>query len=457
MSDTPPGGPRGARSFGGAWWRRYGAPAWLLFGLAIREALSFWTGQQYDFEVWVRNAYWVGPGVTPYQFFAPVPHLSFAYLTVALPSAGFLPLWTMILVAIYHGYLFLGVPNRFLAYFLLKQPEVVGDVALGYLLYRFVRWQSGTEGRARDILAFWMLFPYPIIIAALWGQFDSLVCALWIAAILADAVWIGGSLLGTSIFLKFLPLIALPYYLVRDRLRGAAIVLAAVAIPIAGTAAFFLVFHWSLPGFEGLVNAQVHGNSGGMTYAALLESPLLSRYLEPTVFYTAFSYLWIPVVIGTGVWAARRFRRPTAQSTVQAMLLILVAYMLTRQDVYEQIVTYLIVFLLLDCLLWHPERQRLFLWVTGVATAYLLVNQDLLLQLLGPASPSALALANAANANSLLGPLRLGGLIALGLLFTGVLLRVAWEVGFSPTARREATDIPAQPIARPTPEGSQRG
>ncbi len=416
--------------------RRRNPAAWLLLGLALREVLSFWTGQQYDFEVWIRNAYWVGPGVTPYQVFLPAPHLSFAYLTVALPSVGFLPLWTMILVGIYHGYLALPWSSRWLAYFLLKQPEVWGDVLLGYLLYRFVLRESGREDRARGILAFWMLFPYPIIIAAMWGQFDSLVTAFWIAALLAEAAWVSGSLLGTSIFLKFLPLIALPYHLVRDRGKGVVLVLVACAIPILGTAAFFLAFHWSLPGFEGLVNAQVHGNSGGMTYASLLESPYLSPYLEPTVFYTAFSYLWIPVVLGVGIWAARRFSVRNAEATVQAMLLILIAYMLTRQDVYEQIVIYLLVFLLLDCVLWHPERRRHLAWVTGVATVYLLVNQDLLLQLLGPLTPAALTLADSANGSPVLGPLRNVGLIVLGLIFTAVLLWLAWEVARSPRGRR---------------------
>jgi hypothetical protein len=430
------GPPTPARRTGLRVWGRRSVVAWLLLGLAIREALSFWTGQQYDFEVWIRNAYWVGPGVTPYQVFLPAPHLSFAYLTVALPSVGFLPLWTMMLVGIYHGYLALPWSSRWLLYFLLKQPEVWGDVLLGYLLYRFVLRESGREDRARGILAFWMLFPYPIIIGAMWGQFDSLVTAFWIAALLAEAAWARGSLLGTSIFLKFLPLIALPYYLVRDRVRGAVLVGFAVALPILGTAAFFLALHWSLPGFEGLVNAQVHGNSGGMTYASLLESTFLSPYLEPTPFYTAFSYLWIPVVLGVGLWAARRFSARSAETTVQAMLLILIAYMLTRQDVYEQIVIYLLVFLLLDCVLWHPERRRYLAWVTGVATAYLLVNQDLLLQLLGPLTPTALTLANSANGSPVLGPLREVGLIVLGLIFTAVLLWLAWEVALSPRGRR---------------------
>ena len=34
----------------------------VVMGLLIREAFSFWTGHPFDFEIWLRNAYFVSRG-----------------------------------------------------------------------------------------------------------------------------------------------------------------------------------------------------------------------------------------------------------------------------------------------------------------------------------------------------------------------------------------------------------
>ena len=66
----------------------------LLIGFCIREAFSFWTGHPYDLEVWLRNGFFVSQGANPYSaYMAPVPGLSFAYLSDRLAGVGYLPLW----------------------------------------------------------------------------------------------------------------------------------------------------------------------------------------------------------------------------------------------------------------------------------------------------------------------------------------------------------------------------
>src|SRR5207247_8813059 len=77
----------------------------LLVGLAIREALSFWTGHPYDMEVWLRNAYFVSQGADPdTDFLPPVPGLSFAFLTQRLGGACYLPLWPRFVAGLYRVY-----------------------------------------------------------------------------------------------------------------------------------------------------------------------------------------------------------------------------------------------------------------------------------------------------------------------------------------------------------------
>src|SRR5207237_4392986 len=91
----------------------------LLVGLAIREAFSFWTGHPYDFEVWLRNAYFVSQGANPYSaFMPPVPGLSFTYLNENLPGVGYLPLWPLTLAGLYRLYAIHPGMSRLVLYFL---------------------------------------------------------------------------------------------------------------------------------------------------------------------------------------------------------------------------------------------------------------------------------------------------------------------------------------------------
>lgn len=115
-----------------------GVRFYIALGLLIRECFSFWTGHPFDFEIWLRNAYYVSQGSNPYSFFEPVPGISFAFLNSRLPSVGYLPLWPIILSFLYQVYAALAVSNRFILYFLVKQPEIVGDVLLGYAIFKIV-------------------------------------------------------------------------------------------------------------------------------------------------------------------------------------------------------------------------------------------------------------------------------------------------------------------------------
>src|SRR3989475_13156487 len=79
-----------------------------------------------------------------------------------------------------------------------------------------VRWSGNAEVALRG-LKFWMLFPYAIIISAIWGMFDAMVAVLIFAFLLSTDAVKGYALIGLGILLKWLPLIYIPYYAFRER------------------------------------------------------------------------------------------------------------------------------------------------------------------------------------------------------------------------------------------------
>jgi len=379
----------------------------LVIGLVLRESLSFWTGHPYDSEVWIRNAVYVSRGISPYSFMDPIPGLSFAFLNQTLPSVGYPPLWSLLLAGLYRLFAILPTDNRFVFYFLLKQPPILGDVFLGYAAYRAVLRWGGPAEPARKVLVFWMLFPYPILISAVWGQFDALVSFLWIASLLMIRPLRRSALEGLAILLKLFPLIFVPYYIIRDRGTTKLRQIVTLGIPAAFTAASFLLGGWGIDPFQGTLVYGARGVPLGMTILGVVFSPdLLSIFpgIEPA--FAVVGWLWVPAVVVAGILAARRFSRETPQGLVQAMLSVTVVFFLFRSQVYEQYLLYLLPPLLLDVTLWHPERAGLFrvTWILGLG--YLLFNNDFLLRFVIPVFPAAEQYSYALDNNSAFGPMR---------------------------------------------------
>lgn len=393
--------------------------AWLILGLAIREAFSFWTGHPFDTEIWLRNAYYVAHGWSPYSLMPPVPGVSFAYTAGAIPSVAYLPLWSMLLAGIYEFFGLVPGGGRFLLYFLVKQPPVLGDVALGALLFVAAKRWGAARPAARRILAFWMVFPYPILISAIWGQFDSLVACLVIGALLAPSLGKRSSLLGLGILLKLLPVIFVPYEFFRSKGRSRWFALVAVAIPALFTVSVFAVTGWGLGGISNTLSWETHGLPQGMTYGALLVYPAFAPAVAASApFVYVLGYLWIPAIVVGGWWAARRFAGDAPSGAWQAFLFLTVLLFLTRWTVNEQYLMYLLPPLLMDVALWHPERRGLFhvTWLLGLA--FLLLNNFFLVRFAAPAFPGALPWEYALSANPTFAGFRYLALAALGVLFS---------------------------------------
>ncbi len=390
----------------------------LLLGLVIREAFSFWTGHPFDMEIWVRNGYYVSLGGSPYAPMPPVPGLSFTYLNQSIASVAYLPLWPLMLAGLYR--LFSAVSgSRFVLYFLLKQPSILGDVLLGYLMGRAAERWGAPVPTARRVLAFWMVFPYPILISAIWGMFDGLVAACVVGSLLVSATWKRSSLLGLGVLLKLYPVIFVPFAILHTRARARWEALLAVAVPAAFTAAAVAVTGWGLGGVTATFSWEIHVFPQGMTIPALLANPWVAPFFFANPGWVYFlGYVWVPGILVGSWWISRRFPGTSPQDLIQAFLFLTIVLFLLRLEVNEQYVVYLLPLLLLDVVLWHPERRALFRTTWVLTLAFVVLNNFLLVRFAIPAFGDALVFEDAWAANALFGGMRLVLLDVLAVLFS---------------------------------------
>jgi hypothetical protein len=402
----------------------------LAAGLLVREVFSFWTGHPYDFEVWIRTGYEVAHGTNPYNGFWPaVPGVSFAYLSQPLPAAAYLPFWPALLGGLYRLWEAVGGGNRFVLYFLLKQPGILADIATAYLLSRLVqRWTS--DGRASmAVLSFWSFFPYAIVITAIWGQFDSIVVTVLLALLLARGPLERNLVNGFGIFVKWLTVIFLPLEFLRERGVRRLGVLGALAVPLGLTVAIFVGLGWSFGHVGALSTSQAHGGGLGMNLAFPLSLGAVVGPLSAVpYFYEVAPYAWVPGVVVAGFVAARWVRSNEPRAELRAMLLIVTVFLLLRWGLYEQYMLYLFSLAALDVAAFHPGRRALLTFTVVLSMVDLAVNNDLGLRFLSPVSPGIQAFSTGVDASGTWG---LARAVALTLLaFLVVITLIQWVRAF---------------------------
>lgn len=433
-------------------WAPLPAAAWkvLVAGLLLREGFSFWTGHPYDFEIWIRTGHAVAQGFNPYAYWPPIPGVSIAYLNIDLPSAAYLPFWPLLTGGLYRFWECVGGGNRFVLYFLLKQPPIVGDVVVAYLLYQVVMRWTGQAPTATSALAFWSFFPYAIIISAIWGQFDSIVVALVLMVFLVRGPLARNVLYGGGIFVKWITAIYLPLEAFAERGWRRGYILLALVIPAALTVAVFLGLGWGFGNVIAASTSQTRGGGGGMNWVGILTSgPVNPALSSITGLDPALSYLWVPAILVAGWAAARWFSPDHPAGALRAMALVTTVFLLFRWGLYEQYMVYLFALVLLDVLVFHPGRRRLFQWVYSLSLVYLLVNNDLGIRFLAPLGPGFTNFTGALDASPIYGGVRVWVLIALCVLMTVTLVRLVFtyyrdDPAPTPWWRLRAPSAPAQ-------------
>ena len=364
-------------------------PAILLLGSLIREIFSFWTGHPSDFELWVRLGYAMNHGGDPYGVLPPVPGVSFANIFSAQNAAtiAYLPFWPLVTGLIFACYSLIGISNRFLYYFLLKQPEIIGDVALAYLLYSYVSRRRPQQ--SVWVLLFWLLSPFTIIISGVWGMFDSLAMAVTIISIMSNGPLSRGLWSGLSIFTKSVPIIyAAPT--TTKQTRGSVGLVIAIGLPALFSLATLLVMGWSISTASvTLFSALRKGGDSMSVWDSLFYLNYLGL-LAPlsTNVYRILGLLWIPAIIVFTLVSFRIFDLKTDYGLIQSLIVATLAFLIFKARVTEQYAIYLFALAVVDVAVWHPKRKGMLLLTMAVTLVYLLSNNYFLIRFLSPVYPN---------------------------------------------------------------------
>ena len=345
-------------------------------GVAIRELLAPWTGHPYDFEIWVRLGFYTQNLANPYGRLPYVQGLSFSPFATT-GSISYPPFSAFIFALAFRLYSILGEPSRFLYYFLLKQPMVWADVGAAIVLAKIIL-LSGKARSARTALLVWLYFPLGIIISSMWGQLDPISLLLSLLAIYCFFVskWLpSAAMLGLAIYLKTLPIVFLPVFLMQSQTRNARLgySLVSLVIPIAGTLVPALAFNWGYYAMYNNLSFQVaiplEGAMSvlGLAYYGL---PLTSLALYVT------GSIWIPVLLATYVYVWRK-----GLLLFHSLLIVILAFSISRPFLPEQWSLYPLALLLL---VQTRENMGHFLGLASSSTVFLVFNNGLLVRFFTP-------------------------------------------------------------------------
>jgi hypothetical protein len=355
------------------------AKKYVFVGLLVREAFSFWTGHPYDFEIWVRLGFYMQHFGNPYTTLPYVQGLSFTPYSVT-GSISYPPLSAFIFAGIYKLYLSAGIPTRFLYYFLLKQPMVLSDLAVGLVLARITVHSLGDEP-ARRVLKIWMYFPFAIIVSSIWGALDPIALLLILASVYyfqQERTILSGVTLGIAIYLKTLPVIALPVLLMQPKLSFAErlqLSSLSLLIPFLGTLIPVIGLDW---GFQGILN-NVSYQVVIPTYGAVSVFGPLGQLSVPAWAKSFTGLMWLPALALSYYYVRKR-----KFGLTEGLMTTFLVFSISRPFLPEQWAIYPLAFLLLA-----RSEIKNFVGLSIAALAGLIANNTLLVRFLSPISLAA--------------------------------------------------------------------
>jgi Gpi18-like mannosyltransferase len=351
----------------------------VVIGLLLREALAPFTGHPYDLEVWARLGVYMQSLQNPYIGFPYYPGISFNPSPLT-GSIGYPPLSAFMFGLTFWVYSLLGEPSRFLYYFFLKQPIVFSDIGCALVLARIVGLSKGAA-KARTAFLIWTYFPLGIITSSLWGALDPIVVFLILLTVYyysTSRYFSSAASLGIAIFLKTIPIIALPVFLAQPMMSNRKRVVylpIALGIPVIGTLAPLVLLKWDameiVRNFSFQFDIQRYGG------ISPLASPLLVSFLPITLSLLA-GILWIPALFAAYLYSY--FRK---YSLLQSLLVVFLAFIVARPFVSEQWALYPLGLLLAVS---SKLDLRRFVGLSVPATIFLVANNTLLFPFFSPVS-----------------------------------------------------------------------
>jgi hypothetical protein len=400
----------------------------LLLGLVVREVLSPFTGHPFDLELWLRLGYFVSKGQDPFMITPPIPNLSFPGAEF-MTWIGYPPTWGFFQAGLFKIYSLSGINDRFLYYYLIKQPMIIADLVVSFLLYKIISELKDSSSGIRAF-SFWMLCPFTIVISSIWGMFDQIILIFVLGSILLVTETQKSALMQALGFIfKVIPLIYLPILGFVQPSKDRIVNYFAVAI---GASIFFVLVpylfftHWSL-GQLASVGVDVTRKIGASSNYWIMFSfysnhnsvpAWLNQLLNP------LGYLWVPAILLGSFFCIRCIRNRGNLTTNLSLSLLFVTliFFLTKSVVNEQYIIYFLGLGLIDYYARASKRRRkLFHGVWISSFVFLTANNTYFTRFLEPLSTYWLQLDQKFETGTL-GDYRFDILLVSGLVFSGFCL-----------------------------------
>jgi hypothetical protein len=321
----------------------------VLLSLLVQVPLAVFLGHFYDDRVFMATGYLVSSGLNPYAPFNFAGVFPTEIISEIIPRIGYPPPYPLMLGLIYRVTYAMN-QDVFLYNFAIKIPAIIANIGLAFLV-RYILADNRVSNKTAQTAFLLVLFnPFILLTTTAWGQFDTLVAAISIAALCLASkgkVAQGGLLMGFAVALKpiALPLAALPLLYSSATVARKNKFLYAALFSVTFAACFFgpfLVAGWNIPLFPGEWNAQFQ-MAGGMTFFNVLG--LFQSQVTLPAEWSFLGYLWIPALLAC--YYVVYLRRPSSLASMfnMAVLSVLV-FFLSRTWVSEPNINMLLPLLL---------------------------------------------------------------------------------------------------------------
>lgn len=304
----------------------------------------------HDFDVWDAATRLILRGVNPYTHWRSMPN--------AYP---YLPVFLYILLPLQWLTLHTGLPFTVLG----KLPIVVADVAIGAVLYRWMRRAGRSERVAIAAACLYLFNPLVLYNSAFLGRFDAVALAFLLPALGENGLRFAVPF-GLAVATKTFPIFILPA-LVIGRYRRTPRELAGTAAVILLTALPFLL--WDPVGLIGNLTVRLTASSvplpRGLSWQYALQWALPQAF-SPHLAPISYALIMAAFLGGLLYW---RDRPPL---TVCALTYS--AFLLADRKIWEQYLTWPLPFLIALALL----RRDLAAWAlgAGMTLAALFMNEQ---------------------------------------------------------------------------------
>jgi len=320
----------------------------LWVSLTVQLILAFLFGNFYDMRVSLAAGYTVGTGGNPYiaQDLSAVFHNELFH---GISTIGYPPPWTMVLGLIYRG-VYAVFPNFLLYNFAIKIPIIAANACLAYLTAH-VAGKLGAEGsvvnRTRN---FMLLNPTVLIFSSAWGQIDSMVALISLAAmVLLYVKKLNGSAILLALAISLKP-IALPiaaavfvYVLSKNYWKMARFFLVFLAGMVVFCVLPFVILGWN-PAIV-FRNWNAHfAVAGCMSFMSISE--IGNKTFELRQGWRVLGMLWAPALIGFAVYFLR-FKLSGFRDLLTVSTAMILVFFLTKTWISEPNVLLLLPFILI--------------------------------------------------------------------------------------------------------------